>query len=176
MYVISVEPLNNRALGEVLGNVSSNYTWTVLPSINTTWQNSADQIAWVAKITIINVRKDEVGELLCANTSAITVSAYPFVYLVGSNFFKKNVIQSDDFRLSCEAYGWPVPKVIGWYKNGDLLVTSQRVQFAESNKTINSTINFRPIEFDDEADYSCYTWNIHGVSENSTLALYVKGT
>jgi hypothetical protein len=175
-YTITIAPIEGQTLDSLLVEGGSVSNWTKSSDADAAWSSAANASGWYAQITIKTVKKDEVGGLRCANVTTIPLDSFAYVAMGVGMKESKNVIQGDEYCLTCEAYGSPRPETIYWYKNSDLLVPSSRVQLSGNNKTANATLTFVPGEFEDAADYTCVSDNVYGDSgQNVTMTLNVKG-
>lgn len=174
-YIITIGPIEGQTLDSLLVGDELVSNWTKSSEADAVWSSAVNASGWYAQITINSVKKDEVGGLRCANVTTIPLDSYAYVAMGVGMKESKNVIQGDEYCLTCEAYGSPRPETIYWYKNSELLVPSSRIQLSGNNKTANATLKFVPVEFEDAADYTCVSQNVYGDNgQNVTMTLNVK--
>jgi hypothetical protein len=174
-YIITVQAGANRSVSEIVTSLNI----STLP-VNTTMNVTNPSLlvdGYYAIISILQVRKDEVGKLQCVNSTNFELTSFGHVEMGSGMKSTKNVIQGDEYTMSCDGYGYPLPSAIEWRKDSVLISTNTRVRYRDNTTQTNSTLEFLApdaVQFEDDGAYTCFATNAFGSSNNQTMTMRVK--
>lgn len=113
-------------------------------------------------ITIMKVVREDMGEYNCSFVfsnkdrinQTVPLKAAP---MIKKEFAKsKNLVQGDDWIVTCPVSGFPLPTVY-WTKGGkELQLQDKRIHIEKNEGIVDSKLIIYSLTFEDEGDYKCF--------------------
>lgn len=121
-----------------------------------------------SSLTITKAKRDDMGEYQCVFVFAdnndrvnqtVLLKGAP---MIDSSFPpSKNLVQGDDWRITCKVTGFPYPEVY-WSKEGGPLPDDTRIHLEDDGPYVGAKLLIYSLTFEDQGNYECHS--------NSTLA------
>lgn len=87
----------------------------------------------------------------------------------------KNLVQGDDWKITCKVTGFPYPEV-HWSKKGEPLPDDNRIHIEDDGPYVGAKLLIYSLTFEDQGDYECYSNSTGAFNGTSAIVkLRVKG-
>ncbi|VDI00360.1 Hypothetical predicted protein [Mytilus galloprovincialis] len=116
-----------------------------------------------SSLTITAAKRTDMGEYQCVfvftdNNDRINQT----VLLKGAPMIdksfppSKNLVQGDDWKITCKVTGFPYPEV-HWSKKGEPLPDDNRIHIEDDGPYVGAKLLIYSLTFEDQGDYECYS-------------------
>ncbi|XP_076102314.1 basigin-like [Mytilus galloprovincialis] len=116
-----------------------------------------------SSLTITAAKRSDMGEYQCVfvftdNNDRINQT----VLLKGAPMIdksfppSKNLVQGDDWKITCKVTGFPFPEVY-WLKEGEPLPDDNRIHIEDDGPYVGAKLLIYSLTFEDQGDYECYS-------------------
>ncbi|XP_052098188.1 neuroplastin-like isoform X2 [Mytilus californianus] len=134
-----------------------------------------------SSLTITKAKRDDMGKYQCVFVFAdnndrinqtVLLKGTP---MIDSSFPpSKNLVQGDDWRITCKVTGFPYPEVY-WSKEGEPLPDDTRIHLEDDGPYVGAKLLIYSLTFEDQGNYECHSNSTSAFNGTSaTVKLRVK--